>query len=117
MRRLSVLPSLLMACLYVTGPVANAPAELADRPNIVFFFIDDMGWADVGFMGSKFYESPNIDRLAGQGMVFTDAYANAPNCRASTSISPVANGAVPAAVDTTARTSTRTWSPANVAST
>ena len=50
------------------------------RPNIVFIFIDDMGWRDVGFMGSQYYETPNIDRLAGQGMVFTNAYSNAPNC-------------------------------------
>ena len=50
------------------------------RPNIVFIFIDDMGWRDVGFMGSEYYETPNIDRLAGQGMVFTNAYSNAPNC-------------------------------------
>jgi len=50
------------------------------RPNIVFIFIDDMGWRDVGFMGSQYYETPNIDNLAGQGMVFTNAYSNAPNC-------------------------------------
>jgi len=50
------------------------------RPNIVFVFIDDMGWRDVGFMGSEYYETPNIDKLAGQGMVFTNAYSNAPNC-------------------------------------
>ena len=50
------------------------------RPNIIFIFIDDMGWRDVGFMGSKYYETPNIDRLARQGMVFTNAYSNAPNC-------------------------------------
>lgn len=50
------------------------------RPNIIFIFIDDMGWRDVGFMGSKYYETPNIDKLAGQGMVFTNAYSNAPNC-------------------------------------
>ena len=49
-------------------------------PNIVFIYIDDMGWRDVGFMGSQYYETPNIDRLAGQGMVFTNAYSNAPNC-------------------------------------
>lgn len=52
-------------------------------PNIIFFLIDDLGWKDVGFMGSRFYETPNIDRLAGQGMVFTQAYANAPNCAPS----------------------------------
>ncbi len=49
-------------------------------PNVVFIFIDDMGWRDVGFMGSRYYETPNIDKLAGQGMVFTNAYSNAPNC-------------------------------------
>jgi arylsulfatase A-like enzyme len=49
-------------------------------PNIVFIFIDDMGWRDVGFMGSRYYETPNIDKLAGQGMVFTNAYSTAPNC-------------------------------------
>ena len=52
-------------------------------PNFIFILVDDLGWKDVGFMGSKYYESPNIDRLAGQGMVFTSAYANAPNCAPS----------------------------------
>ncbi len=50
------------------------------RPNFVFIFIDDMGWKDVGFMGSKYYETRHIDRLASEGMVFTDAYANGANC-------------------------------------
>ncbi len=50
------------------------------KTNIVFIMADDLGWRDVGFMGSRFYDTPNLDRLAGEGMVFTDAYANAPNC-------------------------------------
>ena len=50
------------------------------KPNIVFILIDDMGWRDVGFMGSTYYETPAIDQLAEQGVVFTSAYANAPNC-------------------------------------
>jgi arylsulfatase A-like enzyme len=58
-------------------------AASADKPNVVFFFIDDLGWADVGYQGSEFYETPNIDRLAASGMVFTDAYACAPNCAPS----------------------------------
>ncbi|WP_236973527.1 sulfatase [Membranihabitans maritimus] len=49
-------------------------------PNIVFIMADDLGWKDVGFMGSKYYETPNIDNLAKKGMVFTDAYACAANC-------------------------------------
>ena len=52
----------------------------AKRPNIVFIMIDDMGARDVGFMGSTYYETPNIDRLSRGGMVFTNAYANAANC-------------------------------------
>ncbi|MHC4744236.1 MAG: sulfatase-like hydrolase/transferase [Planctomycetota bacterium] len=50
------------------------------RPNFVFFLIDDLGWADVGCFGSSFYETPNIDRLATEGMKFTEAYAACPVC-------------------------------------
>lgn len=50
------------------------------RPNIIFIMIDDMGWRDVGFMGSEYYETPNIDKLAAEGVVFTNGYANAANC-------------------------------------
>jgi arylsulfatase A-like enzyme len=56
------------------------PHPKKDRPNIVFIFIDDMGWKDVGFMGAEYYETPTIDRLAKNGMIFTQAYTNAPNC-------------------------------------
>jgi arylsulfatase A-like enzyme len=51
-----------------------------EKPNIVFIFIDDLGWTDLGYMGSEYYETPNIDKLAKQGMIFTNAYANAANC-------------------------------------
>ena len=50
------------------------------KPNFVFFLIDDLGWTDVGCFGSSFHETPNIDRLAAQGMRFTDAYAACPVC-------------------------------------
>jgi len=49
-------------------------------PNFVFFLIDDMGWKDLGCYSSSFYETPNIDKLASQGMKFTDAYAACPVC-------------------------------------
>ncbi len=58
----------------------NPPQENKVKPNIVFIFIDDMGWKDVGYMGSEYYETPHIDQLAKKGMVFTQAYANAANC-------------------------------------
>ncbi|MHA1688000.1 MAG: sulfatase [Promethearchaeota archaeon] len=51
-----------------------------DKPNIIFILIDDLGWKDLSCYGSSFYETPNIDRLASEGMIFTDAYAAAPVC-------------------------------------
>ena len=48
--------------------------------NFVFFLIDDLGWTDVGCYGSSFYETPNIDKLASEGMRFTEAYAACPVC-------------------------------------
>ena len=54
--------------------------ETKRPPNIVFIFIDDLGWTDLGCYGSKYYETPNVDKLAGEGVVFTSAYSNAPNC-------------------------------------
>jgi len=53
---------------------------LPERPNFVFILIDDMGWRDAECYGSKFYETPNIDKLAGEAMRFTDAYAACPVC-------------------------------------
>ncbi|MEX1114698.1 MAG: sulfatase [Akkermansiaceae bacterium] len=59
---------------------STAAATSARKPNIVFFLIDDMGWRDLGCCGSTFYKTPNIDRLAADGMRFMDAYAAAPVC-------------------------------------
>lgn len=67
---------------------SSASTAPKKKPNFVFIFIDDLGWKDVGFMGrargsggpSRYYETPNIDKLAGQGVIFTNAYSNAPNC-------------------------------------
>lgn len=58
----------------------TATATAAARPNIVFVLIDDMGWRDLGCYGSTFYETPRLDALAGEGALFTDAYAAAPIC-------------------------------------
>lgn len=51
-----------------------------NAPNIVFILTDDLGWRDLSCYGSTFYETPNLDRLAAGGMMFTDAYASAPVC-------------------------------------
>jgi len=81
------------------GPVTPAATKLHKRPNIVFILIDDMGWTDVGCYGSRFHETPNIDRLANHGMKLTDAYAACPVC--SPSRASILAGQYPARVGIT----------------
>lgn len=57
-----------------------SPSDVKSRPNIVFILADDLGWSQMGCYGSNYYETPHIDRLAQQGLRFTDAYAAAPVC-------------------------------------
>lgn len=82
----SALRTVGLSLLAVLAPVL-APATLsaapARQPNIILIFADDLGWKDVGYQGSDFMETPNIDRLAKQGMVFTAGYAAAGNCAPS----------------------------------
>ena len=59
--------------------LAAAPAT-AQHPNVIFILVDDMGQTDLGCYGSKFYETPNTDRLAAQGMKFTQAYSACTVC-------------------------------------
>lgn len=61
-------------------------AQSTRQPNIVLVLADDLGWKDVGYQGSDFYETPNLDRLAKAGMVFTQAYAGAGNCAPSRAV-------------------------------
>jgi arylsulfatase A-like enzyme len=70
---------LLTVCLALLFPGLCSAAN----PNILFIYIDDLGWKDVGFMGTDFYETPNLDKLAAGGMIFSDAYAGAANCAPS----------------------------------
>jgi arylsulfatase A-like enzyme len=57
--------------------------SLADKPNIVVIIADDLGWADVGYNGAGFFETPHIDKLAAEGMVFNRFYPSAANCAPS----------------------------------
>ncbi len=77
----------------------KAAANAATKPNIVLFLIDDMGWGDLGCYGNTFNETPNIDRLAQDGVRFTNAYAGAPVC--SPSRTAILTGKAPARVHLT----------------
>lgn len=65
--------SILVLALVLTGhpPLSTA----AERPNVVFFLVDDLGWRDVGCYGSRFYDTPKIDQFAEESVRFTQAYA------------------------------------------
>ncbi len=64
-------------------PYTNSFAQKACKPNIVIINVDDLGWKDLGYMGSNYYETPNIDALAKESMRFDNAYAGAANCAPS----------------------------------
>jgi arylsulfatase A len=76
MKRILALALSLLAL--AAGPTAFG--QTAARPNIIFILVDDLGWTDLGCQGSKFYETPNIDRLASQSMRFTQAYSACTVC-------------------------------------
>lgn len=74
------IPLPLIAALFICLISCQREPQKPEQPNIIFILVDDLGWKDVGFMGSKFYETPNIDNLAGEGMIFTQAYAACAVC-------------------------------------
>lgn len=76
------LPAWLLSLgLIVASSAANLRAAAPSRPwNVVLILVDDLGWTDLGCMGSRFYETPNIDQLAADGMKFTAAYAACTVC-------------------------------------
>ncbi|REK19409.1 MAG: N-acetylgalactosamine-6-sulfatase [Planctomycetota bacterium] len=72
---------LAIACTLLL--LSAAVARAADRPNIVMVFIDDMGWGDLSCFGNTEAATPHIDRLAAEGLRFTQFYVNSPICSPS----------------------------------
>ncbi|MCA9216069.1 MAG: sulfatase [Planctomycetales bacterium] len=68
-------------------------------PNVVFIVVDDLGWSDLGYAGSDFYETPNVDELATESLCFRQAYAAAPVC--SPTRAAIMTGKSPARLDMT----------------
>lgn len=76
-----LITSLLAAFwLPITTAYAQNKQNKARRPNIIFILTDDLGWSELGSYGNRFNETPNLDRLAREGVRFTQAYAAAPVC-------------------------------------
>ncbi|MFV0378645.1 MAG: sulfatase-like hydrolase/transferase [Mangrovibacterium sp.] len=76
MKKLAFFYTLLFLALFKTFATNQ-------KPNILFVFIDDMGYGDLACYGNPVHETPNIDRLAGEGIRFTQFYVNAPICSPS----------------------------------
>nr|PZN48839.1 MAG: sulfatase [Bacteroidota bacterium] len=70
----------VVVILILTVVACFRPQEEVIRPNVVFILVDDLGWLDLGFMGSTAYETPNVDRLASEGMIFTNFCSGGPVC-------------------------------------
>ena len=74
-------PTLTLLCALLLASLAALHAAAADtRPNVILILVDDLGWMDISCQGSDFYRTPNIDRLAAEGMRFTDGYAACAVC-------------------------------------
>ena len=67
----------------VLGSMATTGQDLPARPNIIWIMADDLGYGDLSCFGQKVVPTPNLDRLAGEGMRFTDFYAGCTVCRPS----------------------------------
>lgn len=80
MKHLGLVAILLTLILSVCSQSSD---DEYDQPNVVFILVDDMGWADLGSYGSKEISTPNLDKLAENGMRFTDAYAGHTVCAPS----------------------------------
>jgi arylsulfatase A-like enzyme len=78
-----------------------------NKPNIILILTDDLGWRDLGCYGSDFYETPNLDRLAAEGLTFTDAYASCPVC--SPTRASILTGKYPATLGVTDWIDSEKW--------
>lgn len=74
---------LYFSLLFLASCGRDARKASVDRPNIVVLLVDDAGYADFGFMGCEDLQTPNLDRLANNGMIFTDAHVSATVCAPS----------------------------------
>jgi arylsulfatase A-like enzyme len=82
-RRVIFRLSILGAFSFFLSASSGAEDAQQCQPNLIYINADDLGWADTTYQGSTFYKTPNIDRLASQGITFPNAYAPAANCAPS----------------------------------
>ncbi len=74
-----LISSLFTASIALTGCSGDAAPEETIKPNVLFIFMDDLGWSSLSCLGNSTMQTPHIDALAGNGVLFTEAYAT-PQC-------------------------------------
>lgn len=82
-KQLNISAILFQLLVLITLSSCSTENKHLNQPNIVLINIDDMGWNDISFMGSEYYNTPHIDALADQSLVFTQGYAASANCAPS----------------------------------
>jgi arylsulfatase A-like enzyme len=87
----------LIGLMITAGSMAQKVAQR--KPNVILFLVDDLGWMDVGYNGSKFYETPNIDKLSKESVRFNQAYAACHVC--SPTRASIMSGKYPARINLT----------------
>lgn len=75
--------SLLLISVFLFFNCRKEEVTKRSKPNILFILVDDLGYHDLGISGSTFYETPNVDNLASEGMIFTNGYASSRVCSPS----------------------------------
>ncbi len=97
MRTQQTVPMLALCAAFSLITCVELHAE--QKPNVIFFLVDDLGWRDLGCYGSQFYETPEIDQLANEGMLFENAYSTCHVC--SPSRASILTGKYPARTNLT----------------
>lgn len=105
MKKTLLASTIAMTVMATSACASNVTTETksADKPNVVLFYVDDLGYGDLASYGHQIVKTPNIDALAAQGIKFTQYYAPAPLC--SPSRAGMLTGRTPY------RTGIRSWIP------
>lgn len=97
---IKILAGLFICCICMFNAKSQKKSSAKEKPlNIILLLVDDLGWTDLSCYGSNFYETPNIDKLASQGLKFTNAYASCNVC--SPSRASILTGKYPARLHVT----------------
>lgn len=99
MKKIRLIVLLMLASLLACKPKVEKSTKELGKPNVVFILVDDLGWKDVGCFGSDYYQTPNVDKLAGAGVSFSNGYSSCTVC--SPTRASIMTGKYPARINCT----------------